>query len=414
MRHDSSLSLYLGAVCLLFFFTLTVYVYPITLHKYTAQRALTHKKHSDGYNILTLGGSTTWGATIPDRIINSYPSILGKRPNRVKNAAIRATGAGYPSYCVETIVGEENEQYDIILLEYSLNGIEGLELLIKRLRNRYPDAIIIYVHLYSLQNEVVDEQGRTPFIINDYKERGRQTYRWGGGERTSFIAQERIHSIVSRYNGHMYALPRTWQPMNSKTLFAPDWHHLSVAGHRKVADDLLQLIEKIGVSYSKSTAQVGSWGQGDQCMTWFMDGDCTVNYKGPELTIFQGFGGNMKYSLQFKSTGTITFNNAKSHSVPLYLSYMTKYHSYPSAEVKAGGHKTIIDPTTDSPRHVMKTKPIGWAKPGRNTIEITPMGTWHLPFRVTGIINCGACIEYSEDIELLNSMKIDEKDFVNK
>jgi hypothetical protein len=112
--------------------------------------------------ILALGGSVTWGATLPNRY-DAYPWLLGKAFNSnlltlgnavdfkayVDNKAMRATGADYPSICLESIVSP-TKSYDIILFDFVMNGTNGFPLLIQRLRERYPKAILIYVHIWSL------------------------------------------------------------------------------------------------------------------------------------------------------------------------------------------------------------------------------------------------------------------------
>ena len=112
--------------------------------------------------ILALGGSVTWGATLPNRY-DAYPWLLGKAFNSnlptlgnavdfkayVDNKAMRATGADYPSICLESIVSP-TKSYDIILFDFVMNGTNGFPLLIQRLRERYPQAILIYVHIWSL------------------------------------------------------------------------------------------------------------------------------------------------------------------------------------------------------------------------------------------------------------------------
>lgn len=119
-------------------------------------------KYDRPIQILALGGSVTWGATLANRY-DAYPWLLSKAFNNnpptldsaadftayVDNKAMRATGADYPSICLESIVSP-TKSYDIILFDFVMNGTNGFPLLIKRLRERYPKAILIYVHIWSL------------------------------------------------------------------------------------------------------------------------------------------------------------------------------------------------------------------------------------------------------------------------
>merc|ERR1719253_12644 len=87
---------------------------------------------------VTLGASATWGASLPDPK-TGYPYQLS--PN-VTNLAIRASGPNYPSICIQTMIGDG--EYDVIILEYLMACRQGLDTLATRLRQRFPDAIIIF------------------------------------------------------------------------------------------------------------------------------------------------------------------------------------------------------------------------------------------------------------------------------
>ena len=93
---------------------------------------------------LTLGASATYGVTLPDRT-TGYPYQLS--PN-VTNLAIRASGPNYPSICAQTMIDNDNDNddniYDVIILEYLMACNDGLEVLAHRLRKRFPDATIIF------------------------------------------------------------------------------------------------------------------------------------------------------------------------------------------------------------------------------------------------------------------------------
>ncbi len=55
-------------------------------------------------NILALGGSQTWGARLQNRY-DAYPWLIGQpSPDHVDNLATRATGADYPSVCLESMI----------------------------------------------------------------------------------------------------------------------------------------------------------------------------------------------------------------------------------------------------------------------------------------------------------------------
>lgn len=292
---------------------------------------------------------------------------------------------------MESLIGPDDDTpYDVILLEYSLNSAKGLELLLKRLRYRYPDAIMIYIHLYSFRKDIVGPNGLTPFQMNKYSET--VSYRWGPGERAANAVYKDVTGLMRKYNGHVWALPRTGHVMNSRPLFSADWQHLSLAGHQKVAKEVEKIVEKEIVRYNPSTAKRGDWGEGDQCTSWFVEGDIPHEYSGASTVLpFEGFGGSAKYALQFKGPGKIVVENKRNLIAPIFLSFMTKGNLYPKVEVKVNNRTVMLNPTSDVNAQIMKNALVGWAMAGRNEIEITPTTGWQLPFRVVGINMCGAC-----------------------
>ena len=129
-------------------------------------------------HVLSLGGSVTWGAAIGERL-DAYPFVLASeilpQNSTVTNIAVRGTGADLAALCLQSMVleghaeqnpsvldarGGHDIDYDVITVEYSINGIENLDLLLRRLRRRYPGAIIIYIHVYSWLVEAVDEKSK--------------------------------------------------------------------------------------------------------------------------------------------------------------------------------------------------------------------------------------------------------------
>jgi hypothetical protein len=69
-------------------------------------------------SILSLGGSVTWGATLEDRT-KAYPWMVGNAFGgaHVDNLAFRATGADFPSLCIESLIeeaGSAERSYDLV------------------------------------------------------------------------------------------------------------------------------------------------------------------------------------------------------------------------------------------------------------------------------------------------------------
>lgn len=49
----------------------------------------------------------------------------------------------------------DEENVDIIFLEYSINGIQRIHVLLRNLRKRYPEALIIYIQHFSFRQKEV-------------------------------------------------------------------------------------------------------------------------------------------------------------------------------------------------------------------------------------------------------------------
>eukprot|EP00586_Coscinodiscus_wailesii_P020738 CAMPEP_0172516640 /NCGR_PEP_ID=MMETSP1066-20121228/277927_1 /TAXON_ID=671091 /ORGANISM="Coscinodiscus wailesii, Strain CCMP2513" /LENGTH=165 /DNA_ID=CAMNT_0013298211 /DNA_START=167 /DNA_END=664 /DNA_ORIENTATION=- len=162
----------------------------------------------------------------------------------------------------------------------------------------------------------------------------------------------------------------------------------------------MNILKEVAPTQLKKEPRKGSWGGGDQCVNWFMDGRIPLEHTGKsEISSFEGFGGSYKFALQFKGPGSIIFTNEKDFDVPLYISYMTKSENYPLVELTVDDKSITLNPKTWWLRHVMQTKQIGWAKPGRNELKINPKTEWQLPFRITAVNLCGACIDFQDDLE---------------
>ena len=96
------------------------------------------------FRVLALGTSRTWGAGLESRDL-AYPTLLS--PQAATNLAIRGGGPQIPSTCLSTMVGDAI--YDVIILEFFFNADQHLLRLVRRLKHRFPDAIFIFLHIWS-------------------------------------------------------------------------------------------------------------------------------------------------------------------------------------------------------------------------------------------------------------------------
>lgn len=397
------------------------------------QNMKSQKKNTDTQRrILAIGGSTTWGAKLDSRL-EAYPAVLSTLMGpgwETVNVAIRATGAALPSQCIQTMVRDavsEDHDFDIILMEYSLNGLQNLLYLAKRLRRRYPKALIVYVDLYALRMNIHDsvtqakprdilKQGLPPREADEaisklILETPQSNWVWSE-PMVNYVKRVYLEAldVVGKVGGFMYGFPMPQTPAEALQWFGHDFHHLSTAGHRHVALGVLRLIQSLKNEHSPKCRFSlkdcdGTWGKGDICFSWFETG------KTPHLLIEGGkmleFAPN-KYALhvggKHDHKAKLSFENPSGESQPIEISYMSWRDPsfYPRFKVtltdKTGSMTSkIVDPTNPEPSqriyHITVSTPLGWVKPGWNSMTIEPNDTSEVPARLIGIIMCGACAE---------------------
>lgn len=386
--------------------------------------------------ILALGGSTTWGEKLEKRA-DSYPSVLAHSLGvhwDVMNIAVQATDASYASQCVESMVREAARSlddmvhdYDIILMEYSLSGLDNFHLLARRVRRRYPRAIIVYVHLWSLRMTIENAETRMKpaSLLKDHDLHEAEglmsamiqdpSVTWKYSDE--MVAQSKKHSqagadAIQHVGGLLFELPFMSTPKEAinSGWFSPNYHHLSKEGHRFVANRIHSLINQHEVVslHTEAVAQYDhSWGKGDQCYSWLRAGESPfVSFEGGTMT---KFAEPNRWALQvggeFGNPATISFENAKEEEQPVRLEVMSwGPDTYPKAKIQLNAPNQMVDDsaTVLDPMHpiefqrsfhVPRNVHIGWAPPGRNSITIDSTETREHPFRVTSIVMCGACVE---------------------
>ena len=402
------------------------------------RRNLSKSSKAKTLNILALGGSTTWGARLKDRN-KSYPYLLEQLSQEdndninysVTNKAMRATDAYYPSLCIQSILLDTNDkEFHVILLEYSLNGPNGIDTLVKRLQYRFPSATFIYVHLYSLSTAILDNSGAK--YANQYRidERNSVQWHWDPDIRKTSV-RPAIDKFFQEIGGTLYSLPRSKiSPYEVMPLFSFDWHHLSAKGHVKVANDLYELIVRQQNDLTKNSPSSTKelipdsyqikWGYGDSCVNWFETGEMSLHQEGAQMnTIYTGEAYNQnKHALEFsydenptKNGGTVGIMNSHSVKVPLFITYLSTPKIYPIVEIHVDDHtKVDVNPDRDM-YHVAVTQQIGFAEPGYNNIVIQPKHKSEAPFRLVGVALFG--FHYNRNVPLRVAKKDKSSEAIN-
>lgn len=374
---------------------------------------------------LTLGGPSTWGMGLQDPEQDGYARQLSAT---VHNAGQRVGGPTLASLCTQSIVGEN--VYDVIILEFSwyTEEFSSLSLLANRLRQRFPNARIIFVQLWSPSQTSYIQDGR---LVTFDEWRGNQRDNsWGGPEFLHALDEmtwydtgddmstnSMLKVLVQQVGGSFYRLPKPSNTMQSlkqaKDLFLEirksehdlddgmvHQYTLSPYGHALVANAIHSSIdtESIMESSRKTRNEVGTWGSGDSCQLWYDSGKLDLN----KLS-HQGFGlrqfsktSEDKYALELsRHGGSITIQNPFDEDRMVFLTYMTTSgfsfanKVYPATKVQVSNKNSIIvDPLheDDSVRHhISRTTAIGKVPPGRTMLRFDSVERTVSPFRIIGV-----------------------------
>lgn len=348
----------------------------------------------EGFNILTLGGSVTWGSKLESRR-SAWPfQIETLGPHRVTNHALRATGSFYPALCLQSILEGDDTEYDVIALEFSINGAQAFDWLVKRLRSRYPYAIIIYVHLFTLKDNIMDPLGKTPNdrgLIGNLEKRSINWFWKKSRPDINKVAPQVIDA--ERYDMDYVYFPIPDTPADAFKWYEMDAHHLNPVGHNIVAKSVLRLAESI-LPPEKSDI-VGTWGLGDFCDNWFSDGEIELQYTGGKIESLPGDKYKDKYTLEFEDDGGTIILPNDGPRAPLWAHFMSGYIMYPKTDVTMWDRNYVLEPNNDEAfYHTVKTQLLGYAEhSAANILEFKPRPGYGVPFRLVAIGFCGACYE---------------------
>jgi len=368
--------------------------------------------NGDPLRVAVFGSSQSWGAILKDRF-DAYPYRISPR---VDNFAYFASGPNYPAVCSQSIIGDK-AVYDLILLEYYVNGAEnGLAELARRLRERFPKAIIIVMKFYGPFDAIRKDSpdAASGVTLKEWK----QSLGLTGGKLNDLVnaiekdsghwkfrehpnTDRAINKVVREIGGYQFHLPTADEPqkrlVNYLRFFDKDTNqHLHERGHAWVAD-MCQKIVKRHLLKNKpyiqvDKAEVGTWGNGDACHIWKTTGALTIPYSTNTAKLTQYDIKRGKFALEFTQDSWIDVENTFSNERTLYLSFMatSSVGSYPKVEAVVGGVATELDPNTDAAHDkqgvgVIKTIAVGKLPAGVTRIELKPteVGT-PLPFRLVG------------------------------
>jgi hypothetical protein len=377
-------------------------------------------------NILSIGSEHTSGATLSNQY-DAYPYLIGHPfHNHVDSLSFRPSSADFPSMCLESISvrGDYRAGYDLILLDFNLNGSDGLPLLVKRLRDRYPDAVLVYVGLWSLMTSM-EEVGTGKSILQvghdttrDWKWKDEDFYVTGdliskhNMDCTHEICTlDKLKSVMETYGGYVYEFPRPSSPevcIREGWFNEHDWHHLSETGHRVLANDLIRFLSDKYDALFNNLKVVNEWDMGDQCYNWMATGNNPLEYSGAEMKDMLADAGTdvSRWALTFdakgEEDGEIIVDSKFDVPVPAGIAYFSRPDpaNIHIMNISINGESPApIDPSSNkSGVHMtgvtmLTYAHIGNVQPGKNVIKITTKEKKQAPFQVSGLYLCGACAE---------------------
>jgi hypothetical protein len=373
----------------------------------TDPKTVSEKYDRHNLRYLVFGSSISWGAAIDDRS-KAFPYLLS--PN-VTNLALRANGPNYPSVCTETMVGEDSV-YDVIILEYFLRAYEGLLRLAVRLRQRFPNASIVILRIWSplLYTHVPTGLSMREWMQkNDFGDNlidAKFHAMLRMTKREDWIMSQTVDAIgyqeeaAKAVNGIIWSLPHLDDArtavIKGSPLFTDDWHHLSEIGHEYVKEAITHVMRR---AHATRSDELGLWGDGgDYCESWFSSGKCSLTHStNMELKIWATNGPKWGMLVPWES-GWIQVNNPFPELRRLHISYMVSgpppsiYPRMRVVFVDRPIEPVEIDPTSyvqDGHRvHVVSTTPVAMIPPGVTRLLLQPLEgetSDRQRFRLTGI-----------------------------
>jgi len=379
------------------------------------------RKNDDEIRYASFGSSCSWGAGLDNREEEVYVwKLSNKDQERGKNHAIRANGPAFPAACVSSIIGED--EYDVIVLEFWMRSYDSLQLLVKRLRERFPEAIIVMTQLWSPMNVLSDKTHMTvkqwanlhgfperDFIHNwDFHkafldETQGEDHQWYINPRPNVdweLAAEEIGAYTYKMPGDMaHADGLTGMLAMGAKLLANDSYHLSAAGHHDIYESVKNIVDRVGVPKKSDT---GKFSATDHCYNWMDSGEIGEGLSYAPNVKLDMMPNTEKYVLEFESDfdgddgNWIDVYNSNDEEMELSISYMAfgpPPSNYPEVEaIRENGERFLV--STETPPelakkdlHVSRLKNLGTIGPNSKArVTFKPLETTKWNFRIVQLL----------------------------
>eukprot|EP00545_Synedropsis_sp_CCMP1620_P013840 CAMPEP_0119014870 /NCGR_PEP_ID=MMETSP1176-20130426/10433_1 /TAXON_ID=265551 /ORGANISM="Synedropsis recta cf, Strain CCMP1620" /LENGTH=335 /DNA_ID=CAMNT_0006968115 /DNA_START=320 /DNA_END=1327 /DNA_ORIENTATION=- len=298
---------------------------------------------------------------------------------------MKASGPQYSALCTQTVVGNDDTLYDVIIFEYNLLADEYLEVLAQRLRARFPQAVMIFMRIWlpfqfkhAPSNKAVLPLVHERFgALNPEKKTAKEMLAnlVEGTQPPDWIFHERedkkalLERIASKVGGHVYHMPRPENAIEALTRYSkyytPDMNHFTNAGHRFFQQEMVKLLHDLNAG--ELTTQLGTWVDTDSCQLWYDTGIIpdSVTHEAPTVNFL-----STRHALEFPTKGNyLGFKNPFwDRPVFVWIDFMagSPVGQYPKSLMLFAGLQVEIDPRLrgSGTLHVMKHAKIGMLHPG--------------------------------------------------
>lgn len=358
---------------------------------------------------VSFGSSSTWGEGLDDPLVTSYPYLLSVS---IHNAASRVGGSALSAACTQSIVGDS--VYDVVTIEFTTLE-ESTRVLAQRMRQRFPSASIVFVRLwnplqivYQTDNGTVMDMDSWLQLNGNYTLHSKELYQ---GMLTTTKASQwsmqlpddaALQETLREVHGLLYTLPHPDKMPEfalSFPMFQEDnWSLLSDKGHETVALGIQKLIPPVEDILTRPHRQAtGSWGSGDQCDLWYLDGNSKhiQSHRRTQQVNFAYTAESHKHAIEVIGRGaSITVNNPFNTERIVSLTYMTASDEeidkpeYPRTRVVLNGTPLVaIEPFHEGALdlHLARTSAVGLIPPGETLLQLDPLQVSKHFFRLVGV-----------------------------
>ena len=385
-------------------------------------------KNDSSTRYLVYGSYDSHGHGLKD-YTKAHPYLLSED---VHNAALHVGGPALGAVCTQSMTGEGI--YDVIVLDFPNRLRQGFRVLAKRLRQRFPNALIIIVKRWSPAHIVHSPlNGTRVDAISWIKDRDIPSFHhpsfleafnktdphdWiftHDRDRTTNKVLEMIDGRLVQLTKPKTAAEAILQEMHLFHAEAPA--ALSEWGHQVVADLVKSLVDQENIQNQDPGIrnELGSWFPGDSCHMWYTNGQLSESmYKRPAKMVRFAKPWGYKYALEFAAKGgSVLVHNPFDIPRALYLTYMTHttLNTYPVQVFIQTKPGAVLEPTDEKDAafsHSPRTVAVGFVNPGTTEVRFESLGNTLNNFRLTGaslLGNTEVPFEHTLELEPVDSTR---------